>query len=138
MARKLLDTAMVQLTCKWTAPTILEIFHGEHPLRLDGNNLFNELRTVSHAELALLDFDHDGVTYHVYVWETCDDGSHVAWQRDEHGARSGPRDTMAATLLVCTTPAGEPPPEPANGPPAPGAGQSLITVKFRKRGSKPF
>lgn len=138
MAHKIFDAAAVHLTCQWTTPTTLEFFHGDHPLRLDANNLLNELRTITEAELRLLDFDHNGVTYHVHVWESCDDGSHIPWLRYETGARSGPREDMAVTLLVCTVPAGDPPPEPANGPPAPGAGHSLIKVKFRKRGSKPF
>lgn len=138
MAHKIFDAAAVHLTCRRTPSLTLEFFHGDHPLERHANKLFNELRTVTEAELRLHDFDQDGVTYHVHVWESCEDGSHIPWQRDEAGARSGPREAMIATLLVCTVPAGDPPPEPANGPPAPGAGQSLITVKFRKRGSKPF
>src|SRR5204863_9853979 len=99
MAHKIFDAAAVHLTCRWTTPTTLEFFHGDHPLRLDANKLHNELRTVSEAELRLHDFDHEGVTYHVHVWESCDDGTHIPWQRDEAGARSGPREVMTATLL---------------------------------------
>lgn len=140
MPRQIFDAPSIRLNCRFSAPSTLEFFHGEHPLRLDGNSLFNELHTVTHAELTLLDFEHDGMAYHVHVWEPCDDGRHIAWQRDEIGARSGPRDTMSSTLLVCTIPAGLPAPDPdgINGPPAPGTGKSLISVKFRKKGSKPF
>lgn len=138
MTHKIFDAAAVDLTCRRTASLTLEFFHDDLSLERHANKLFNELRTVSEAELRLHDFAQDGVSYRVHVWESCDDGSHIPWLRDKTSARSGPRETMSATLLVCTMPADDPPPEPNNGPPAPGAGQSLITVKFRKRGSKPF
>jgi hypothetical protein len=140
MARQIFNEPTIELTCRFTSAATLELFHGDHPLRLDGNVVFHELHTVTAAEISLRDFDHEGVTYRVHVQESCEDGRCLAWARDEVGARSGPRADMTSTLLVGATPVDDPSPDPSGtaGPPPPGSGQSLIKVKFRKKGSKPF
>lgn len=134
------DISTVSLTGTIPSGSTLDLLHGTNSFSSNGDNLYNELISLSVAEINVLDFVQGGNTYHVYAWQVLADRSLTQWTRATDKSCSGRCDDLDADVLVIAVPPGVSVPSPTspNGPPAPGTSQRIVRLKIRKQGSMPL
>lgn len=134
------DISTISLTGVIPSGSTLDILHGSNSFSSNGNNLYNELISLTTADVNVLDFAHSGSTNQVYAWQVLASGSLSQWSRGTDRSYSGRFEDLDADVLVIAVPSGVTVPSPtsANGPPAPGTTQRVIRLKIRKQGKMPL
>jgi hypothetical protein len=140
MTISIFDTSPVNLDGTITTGSTLDILHGTQSFAGNGDNLFNELRLLTSAEVTIADFSVGGTTHQVHAWEVVSGGSLSKWSRSGSSSVSGVRTQMNADVIVVAVPPGvsvpdEPEPQ---GPPAPGTTQKKIKVRVEKADGMPL
>lgn len=137
------DISTISLT--GTIPTIptgstLDIFHGSNSFSGNGNNLYNELISLTESDVNVVDFALGRDTHQVYAWQVLADGSLTQWSRASGMSCSGRYRALDADVLIIAVPPGisVPNPSSANGPPAPGTSQRVVRIKIHKQGDMPL
>ena len=134
------DISTISLTGTIPTGSTLDIFHGSNSFSGNGNNLYNELISLTVSDVNVVDFVLGGDTHEVYAWQVLADGSLTQWSRGSGMSYSGRHRALDASVLIIAVPPGisVPNPSSANGPPAPGTSQRVVRIKIHKQGDMPL
>ena len=134
------DIATISLTGTIPTGSTLDIFHGTASFSGNGNNLYNELISLTESEVNISDFVLGGDTHQVYAWQVLSDGSLTQWSRGSGMSYSGRHRALETDVLIIAVPPGVsvPSPSSADGPPAPGTSQRVVRIKIHKQGDMPL
>jgi len=140
MTLSIYNTSPVALTGTFTSTAALDLLHGSSSLAANNNNIYDELRSLTSAEVTVADFTHNGTAHQIYAWDVLATGGLSAWTRASNGSSSGARTSMNADVLFIAVPSGVTVPTPTSpsGPPAPGTTQSTVKIKIGTQGSMPI